>query len=65
MTTHMVQEPETDQLPIIEAPVFCIEDDEIDFIAVRLWRRGSWLEPTDDECSFCKGEAQRCLALCQ
>ncbi len=39
--------------------------EEIDIIALRLWQRGSRLEMIGDECCFCKGEAQRCLAKCQ
>ena len=68
MTIDTVQEPESDQFSIPsprEAPLFSFEAEVIDIVALRLWQRGSCLEMTGDECWFCKGEAQRCLARCQ
>ncbi len=40
------------------------EDEELDVLALELWRRGSCFETFGDECCLCKGEAQRCLAMC-
>lgn len=68
MTIDTVQEPESDQFSIPspwEASRFSFEAETIDIVALSLWQRGSCLEMTGDECCFCKGEAQRCLAICQ
>ena len=68
MAIDTVQEPESDQLPIPfqgEAPPFSFHTEEIDIIALQLWQRCGCLEAVGEECSFCKGEAQRCLAMCQ
>ena len=48
-----------------EAPPSSFYAEEIDFIALQLWQRGGCLEMIGDECSFCRGEAQQCLAMCQ
>ena len=68
MPIDRVLEPESDQFAIAnpgEALPSSFHAEEIDIIALRLWQRGSCLEMIGDECCFCKGEAQRCLAICQ
>ena len=68
MTMDTVLEPEGGQLPMAsqrETLPSGFPAAEIDIIALRLWQRGSCLEMLVDECCFCKGEAQRCLAICQ
>jgi hypothetical protein len=68
MTRDTVLEPESDRLLMAnqgEALPFSFHAAEIDIIALRLWQRGSCLEMIGDQCCFCKGEAQRCLAICQ
>ena len=68
MAIDTVQKPESDQLAIAnlgEALPSGIPLEEIDIIALRLWQRGSRLEIIGDDCCFCKGEAQRCLAICR
>ena len=68
MPIDRVLEPENDQLEIANQgealfPNFHVE--EIDITALRLWQRGSLLEMSGDDCCLCRGEAQRCLALCR
>ena len=68
MAIDIVQGPESDQFSMTaqgEASPFSFDMEEIDIVALRLWQRGSCLEMTGDECCFCKGEALRCLAICQ
>ena len=68
MAIDTVQEPESDQFSIAipgEDSSFSFDAEEIDIIALRLWQRGCCLEMIGDECCLCKGEAQRCLAICQ
>jgi hypothetical protein len=68
MATNTPHEPENDGLPRAsegEASPFGLEAEEVEVIALRLWRRASCLETIGDECCFCQGEAQRCLAICQ
>ena len=68
MAIDTVQEPASDQFSIAspgEAPPLTFLDEEVDMIALRLWQRGCCLVAMGDECSLCKGEAQRCLAICQ
>ncbi len=68
MPIDRVLEPETNQVAIAnqwEALPSSFHAKEIDLIALRLWQRGSRLEMFADDCCFCQGEAQRCLAICQ
>jgi len=68
MAIDTVLEPESDKLPFVpqgEAPPSSFHDEKIDIIALRLWQRSSCLETIGDDCCFCTGEAQRCLAICQ
>jgi hypothetical protein len=68
MVIETVRRPESEQPPIADrADVFfsSFYAGEIDIIALRLWQRGCCLEPVGDVCCYCKGEAQRCLGLCQ
>jgi hypothetical protein len=68
MMINTVLEPESVQIPMTyqwETLPAGIHTKEIDIIAIRLWQRGSCIEMVGDECCFCKGEAQRCLAICQ
>lgn len=68
MPIDRVLEPESDQLAIAnqgEALPSNIHDEEVDITALRLWQRGSRLAMSGDDCSLCRGEAQRCLALCR
>ncbi len=68
MAIDTVQGPEVDQYSFasaVEAPSFSFEAEEIDIIALRLWQRSSCLEMIGADCCFCRGEAQRCLAMCQ
>jgi hypothetical protein len=67
MALDTLQEPVSDQLLIAspgEAPPCSFHAEELDIIAFDLWWRGSSWDSIGDECSFCKGEAQRCL-VCQ
>jgi hypothetical protein len=67
MPTDRVLEPESNRPEIAnqgEALPSSFHAKEIDIIALRLWQRGSRLEMFADDCCFCKGEAQRCLAIC-
>jgi len=68
MAIDTVQGPERYQLPIAsegEAPPSSFEAEELDIAAFRLWQRCNCLELVSDECCFCNGDAQRCLAMCQ
>jgi hypothetical protein len=68
MPIDRILEPESDHLSIAspgEALPSSFHPEEIDIIALRLWQRGSRLEMLADGCCFCKGEAQRCLAICR
>ncbi len=68
MTIYEVLEPENNQLPIAalaEAPLAGFDDKGPQTMAISLWRRGSCLQLVGDECWFCKGESQRCLAICR
>ncbi len=68
MVIDTVQEPESGEFsnatPGENSP-FSFDAEGIDIVPFRLWQRGSCSEMIGDECCFCKGEAQRCLAICQ
>jgi hypothetical protein len=67
MALYPVHNPVADQIPTSNqgdaAPVR-FEDEELDILALELWRQGSCFKTFGDECCLCKGEAQRCLAMC-
>ena len=68
MPIDRVLEPERVQIPMTcqgETLPAGVHAEEIDIIALRLWQRGSCLEVIGDDCCLCKGEAQRCLAICR
>lgn len=68
MPIDKVFAPASDQLSITnmgEALPSGFHVEEIDIIALRLWQRGSRIEMIGDDSCFCKGEAQRCLAICR
>jgi hypothetical protein len=68
MTIYEVLESDNNRLPVTaqgEAPLASFEDKGPNTMAISLWRRGSCLEFLGDECWFCKGESQRCLAICK
>jgi hypothetical protein len=68
MAIDTYQKPESDQLLIAsqgEGSAFSFEAEEIDIIGFRLWRRANNLGMAADDCDCCKGEAQKCLAICQ
>ncbi len=68
MTTDTIQEVDGYEVPPGSDPVLLLSGlhaEEVEMIALKLWGRGSCLEMASEECWFCKGDPQRCLANCR
>jgi hypothetical protein len=68
MITATIQDAPSDNLLYAfgaEAMSPSVEPEEIDRIALALWRHANTVDGIADECGCCKGDAQQCLAMCR